>query len=217
MLLSSINQFENFLFAKDRHGKFYFCNEKFAEAAGLDSAHQIIGKTDHDLVWREQAEMFQSGDHKVLLGKEFINVEEVMIQSGKVANILVTKQKFTNSQGRCIGVIGSFVDITGYSLRKKSGHYDAKTGRFCLGEVFHNARLSPKQYQVFKYILLGHSSKKIAECLSMSPRTIEAYTDTIKHKLQCQSKGDIIATAIEAGLMHVVDKIKISSQGLVVN
>lgn len=206
MLLSSINQFENFLFAKDRHGKFYFCNEKFAEAAGLDSAQQIIGKTDHDLIWREQADMFQSGDHNVLKGREFINVEEVMIQSGKIANILVTKQKFTNAQGRCIGVIGSFVDITGYSLRKTTGYYDAKTRRFFLGDAFGNARLSPKQYQVFKYILLGYSSKKIAECLSMSSRTIEAYTDTIKHKLRCQSKGDIIAAAINAGLTHIVER-----------
>lgn len=195
----------NFFFAKDLHGKFYFCNEDFAAAAGLDSPHQIIGKTDDDLIWRKQANIFQHGDRIVLKGKSFINVEEVMLQTNKLATILVTKQKFMNKKDKCIGVIGSFIDITGYRLQKKSGYYDSTSGQFYLGENFNNVYLSPQQYQIFKYILLGFSSKKIAEKLLISHRTVEAYTDTIKYKLQCHSKGDIIATAICAGLTHAME------------
>jgi DNA-binding CsgD family transcriptional regulator len=195
----------NFFFAKDLNGKFYFCNESFAAVAGVDSPHQIIGKTDNDLIWHKQANVFQNGDKIVLNGESFVNVEERMIQSYKLATIIVTKQKFMNKRDECIGVIGSFIDITGFRLQKKSGRYDAETGRFCLGNNFDNAYLSPKQYQIFKYILLGYSSKRIAECLHISHRTVEAYTNTIKHKLQCHSKGDIIATAICGGLTHAVE------------
>ncbi len=205
MLNIDPNQVTNFFFAKDLCGKFYFCNENFAAAAGLDSPHQILGKTDKQLIWRKQAAVFQNGDHDVLKGHTFVNIEESMLQSNKLATILVTKQKFINKQDQCIGVIGSFIDITGYQLQKKSGYYDVKTGRFYLGENFGNAHLSPQQYRIFKYILLGYSSKQTADRLFISQRTVEAYTNTIKHKLQCHTKGDIIATAICAGLTHALD------------
>jgi len=205
MLASVIHQFEVYLFSKDSKGKFLFCNDKFAEAAGLDSAEQILGKTDHDLVWRHQASIFQAGDQKVLQGETFVNIHEVMLQSKKISDILVCKSQLLNKSNKCTGVIGSFIDITGHCLQKKTGFYDVKTGRFNLGEAFDNAFLSPKQFLVFKYILMGYTSKRIAECLNLARRTTENYIDAVKNKLQCTSKGEIIKVAIYAGLMHVVN------------
>lgn len=205
MLTSVVQQFEVFLFGKDTKGNFLFCNDKFAEAAGLDSAEQIVGKSDYDLVWRHQAHMFRAGDERVLRGEVFTNIQEVMFQSKKKSDILVCKQQLLDKTERVIGVIGSFVDITGQCIQKKSGHYDDKTGRFYLGPAFDNASLSSQQFKTFKLILQGHSAQKIADNLKLSRRTVEAYIEAIKYKLQCATKGEIIAVAICSGLMHVVD------------
>lgn len=205
MLTSVVQQFDVYLFGKDTKGNFLFCNDKFAEAAGLDSAEQIVGKSDYDLVWKHQAHMFKAGDDRVLRGESFRNIQEIMYQSKKKSDILVCKNQLLNTSNEIIGVIGSFIDITGQCLQKKSGHYDAISGRFHLGEAFGDASLSAQQFQVFKQILLGHSAQQIAQCLNLSKRTVEAYIETIKYKLQCNSKGEIIAVAIFSGLMHVVD------------
>jgi PAS domain S-box-containing protein len=205
MFSDIMNQLNIYIFCKDRSGKFIFCNDKFAEAAGLDSDYQIAGKTDEDLVWKAQAHVFQQGDLRTMQGQAFINVQEVMIQCSKVADILVSKNKLLNKNDECIGVIGSFIDITGYRLFRKSGHYDEKHKRFYLGAALNNEYLTAQEYKIFKKVLLGHTSEQIAHQLHLSRRTIEGHIQSLKSKLQCQTKGQIIEFAIRAGLSHILD------------
>jgi PAS domain S-box-containing protein len=205
MFSSIMNQLNIYIFCKDRSGKFIFCNDRFAEAAGLDSNLQIVGRTDNDLVWKTQAPIFRRSDLSTMQGQAFINVQEVMIQCSKVADILVSKNRLLNKNDECIGVIGSFIDITGYRLFRKSGHYDEKRKRFYLGAALNNEYLTAQEYKIFKKVLLGHTSEQIAYQSNLSRRTIEGHVQNLKLKLQCQTKGQIIEFAIQAGLTHILD------------
>lgn len=197
----ALNQSNLYIFCKNKSGNFLFCNEKFAEAADLDSPSQIVGKNDNELIWRDQANQFQRGDHIVLGGHIFINIQEIMYKNHELANILVTKQQYFDKNNECNGVIGHFIDISGYHVKKNSGYYDPKNKRFFLGESFNNRYLSEQQYKVFKLILLGYSGQQIANTLNISRRTVEGYINIIKEKMHCQTKNEIFTKAIFANLL----------------
>lgn len=102
------------VFWKDRESIYRGCNQQFAQRAGVASPEQIIGKTDYDLPWAEEAEIYRAGDRRVLSGdKGFENVEEAMITAeGQSTVILVSKGPLRGEVDDIIGVIGTFTDIT---------------------------------------------------------------------------------------------------------
>lgn len=190
-----------YVFAKDAKYRFIFCNEKLAEAANLDSPTQIVGKTDVDLCWKDKSDFYRQIDFDVMNNNcAYVNVFEHQKLPGKEVDILVTKNQLMNKSNKCIGVIGSYVDITGYFLVKKIGCFNEVDGRFYFGNEYFTRR----ELEIFKHILLGKTSKKIALNLKLSNRTVENYIETIKNKLQCSAKGDIIATAIKSGLAYLI-------------
>lgn len=200
-VLDSLNLY---IWAKDKNFRYLYCNENYARAAGLDSPGEIIGKSDDQMPWRKQADFFREGDQDVFDGKIRVNVPEVEIMVDKVADILVTESKLLDKSDRFIGIVGSYIDITGNRLEKKEGHFDANTERYYLGDTFNNAYLTWREVEVFKKTLLGYSARQTAEVLKLSPKTIESHIDNIKLKLQASTKGDIIATAIQFGLTQII-------------
>jgi len=53
-------------FWKDRASRYLGCNTAFARDAGVASPAELIGRTDHDLGWREQAELYRADDRQVM-------------------------------------------------------------------------------------------------------------------------------------------------------
>ncbi|MEZ4359536.1 MAG: ATP-binding protein [Kofleriaceae bacterium] len=102
------------VFWKDRESIYRGCNQQFAQRAGVASPEQIVGKTDYDLPWLEEAEIYRAGDRRVLSGdKGFENVEETMLTAdGQSTVILVSKGPLRDEADDIIGTIGTFTDIT---------------------------------------------------------------------------------------------------------
>ena len=194
-----------YIWAKDKNYKYIYCNEHFAEAAGLDSPEQIVGKSDIQLPWRKFAEHYQVGDYGVLQGNARINVPEVTDTVTNIKEVLVTESQLLNKSNQCIGVVGSCVDITGKQLVKKIGYYDPIKKRYYFDdEGLGNMYLSAREITVFKHILLGYTAGQIGEKIKISPKTVESYIEAIRLKLQAKNKGEIIATAIQFGLTHIL-------------
>lgn len=198
-----------YIFAKDKNLKYVFCNENVAEAAGLDSPSQIIGKTDYEIFWKKHADFYRRGDVKAISGQVRVNIPEIQTQPKRIANILVTKTQLMDNNENCIGVIGSYIDITGYLLTKKEGKFDLEKQRFYLGEPFDNEYLTRRELEVFRYILYGYTLKKIAILLKISLLTARWYVKSLKIKLQCHSKAEIMSIAIKYGLTYILEEYKI--------
>lgn len=199
-----LNGIDIYLFAKDRHGKYIFANDNLARAAGMDSKEQMIGKTDYDLIWREQADFYRTGDKRALDGRPLIKVPEVQTQPDGIKEITTSKNVLCTADGNTVGIIGYYIENTGKVLIDKTGVYDPATRRICLGPRFNNEYLTEREIRIFYFVLLGFSASKIADKVYRSKKTVEYHIDHIKRKLQCKTLGDLIAVAIKSGLTYTI-------------
>lgn len=102
-----------YVFWKDRNCRYLGCNQAFAEIAGLESPLDLIGKSDYELIWTEQAEHFQKDDKYVMENdKPKLDIIEKQTQPDGLHWVETNKIPIKNSAGEVIGILGSFNDIT---------------------------------------------------------------------------------------------------------
>jgi PAS domain S-box-containing protein len=101
------------VFWKDREGRYLGCNQGFAEDAGLRSPAEVIGRTDHELVWWEHAVQFQPDDAAVReSGVARLNFEEALTISEGARWVRMSKIPLRDATGTMFGCLGVFQDIT---------------------------------------------------------------------------------------------------------
>ena len=61
------------------------------------------------------------------------------------------------------------------------------------------AGLTPRELQVFHYLVAGHQNKEIARGLDISPRTVEVHRARVLEKMQARSLSELIRMALVAG------------------
>ena len=92
---------------------FLGCNELQAKSAGLKSNQDIIGKTNYDMPWSNQADDLNKINEEVLLtGKEYSIEESSKLSDGKEAIFLSKKVPLRNDNGDIVGIMGITFDIT---------------------------------------------------------------------------------------------------------
>lgn len=62
--------------------------------------------------------------------------------------------------------------------------------------------LSEREYQVFLYIVQGHTNSEIAEELHISPKTVSTYRDRIMDKMDMSRNSELIHYALKNKLIH---------------
>ena len=102
------------IFWKDRHGRYLGCNQLLLRDAGLNSVADIVGKTDFDLPWQEEAPRYRADDFAVMAsGQPKLDIEEPITKAGNVYRWLrTTKMPLYNPAGEIIGMLGTYEDIT---------------------------------------------------------------------------------------------------------
>lgn len=87
---------------------------------GYSDSKQVIGKTDYDLVWRNQAEQIQENDQFVMKNNQLISFEErAKLPDGSMHIFLTQKSPLKDKMGEIIGVLGVSIDITELKLTQK--------------------------------------------------------------------------------------------------
>jgi diguanylate cyclase (GGDEF)-like protein/PAS domain S-box-containing protein len=115
MMEEVINSIPQYLFWKDRECRYLGCNEKFAQISGVSSSEEIVGKTDYELSWTQsQADSFRQCDLRVMDQKksEMHIIEPKMQVNGKRSWMDTNRVPVLNDRGKCIGILGTFEDIT---------------------------------------------------------------------------------------------------------
>ncbi|MHB0998605.1 MAG: PAS domain S-box protein [Armatimonadota bacterium] len=102
------------VFWKTKDSVFLGCNSRFASDAGLPSPNDIIGKTDYDMPWKQQAELYRDDDRIVIeTGIPKLNYEEPQTTpDGRTIWLRTSKIPLRDDDDRIIGVLGTYEDIT---------------------------------------------------------------------------------------------------------
>ena len=61
------------VFWKDTDSRFLGCNRLFALDAGFEHSHDLVGRSDHDMGWRSEAESYRADDAAVMRENTRIN------------------------------------------------------------------------------------------------------------------------------------------------
>lgn len=102
------------VFWKDRDLRFRGCNTLFAKDAGLIRPEDLLGKTDFDMGWKDQAELYRADDRRVMdtnTPKLFYD-EPQTTPEGKHIWLRTSKVPLRDSDHKVIGILGMYDDIT---------------------------------------------------------------------------------------------------------
>jgi PAS domain S-box-containing protein len=102
------------VFWKDVKSVYLGCNKLFAEDSGLQKPEKLVGKTDFDMGWQEQAELYRADDLDVMqTGIRKHNYEEPQTTpDGEQIWLETSKIPLTDQDGGVIGILGTYHDIT---------------------------------------------------------------------------------------------------------
>jgi len=107
------------VFFKNSDLRFETVNALFAEALGK-KPEEVIGKTDYDLFPKELAEKYRTDDLRVMKNRLLETLVEKHLAQGQERFVEVIKSPVIDSQGKVLGVLGLFTDIT---ERKKAEEF----------------------------------------------------------------------------------------------
>ena len=113
-LNSIIKYAPDMIYWKDVNSIHLGCNDQFALAAGFENREDVIGKSDRDFPWHDQANKYIADDREVIKsGESRLNIEDIMpFKNGKKAIVITNKVPLINQKGQIIGVLGIATDIT---------------------------------------------------------------------------------------------------------
>ena len=114
LLTEILGQIPVRVFWKDAELRYLGCNTLFARDAGFTSPEEVIGKDDFQMAWREQAELYQADDIKVISsGQPKLDYEELQTTAdGRTIWLRTSKVPLRDSSGKIIGMLGVYDDIT---------------------------------------------------------------------------------------------------------
>lgn len=182
---------------KDRHGHYIKCSEGFAEHAGISSPSSIVGMDDTQLIWRDNIKKIRRGDVMARSGLPIINAHHTLQTKYGVSSILVNKHVANDV------IIGSAIDITGRVLMTQKGRWDLDQKIFSINEI----KLTIKEVDVVRLLLLGQSVKLIAARLDVHSKTVEQRIESLRKKFGASNKINLVQTLHQSGLEYLAHNI----------
>ncbi len=99
---------------KDRQSVYLGCNRQFALDADLSSVEEVVGKTDFDMPWKDNAESRRAEDRSIMeSGEPHLGyVEAQTAADGHVIQLRKNKVPLKNEFGETVGVLCVYEDVT---------------------------------------------------------------------------------------------------------
>jgi two-component system cell cycle sensor histidine kinase/response regulator CckA len=109
------------VFWKDDAGRYMGCNQSFARDAGFSSPEELVGRDDYEMGWKEQAELYRADDVRVMTsGVARLQYEEPQTTpTGSQRWLRTSKVPLQDAEGRTIGMLGTYEDITERVLEQR--------------------------------------------------------------------------------------------------
>lgn len=138
-------------FVRDKKGRILFNNRQMEQYFGVDEG-ELLGKTAHDLMPKDAADLVWETENRIFQTGEIIEVEELLPTGGELRNFMTTKFPLRQQDGKIYAVGGFSVDITRLkktelALRESEERFRNITESSPLG--IHMYRLEPDDRLVF--------------------------------------------------------------------
>ena len=106
------------VFWKDRNLCYLGCNTLFAKDAGHSRPNELIGKTDFEMGWKDQAELYSADDKATMeSGTSKLDYEEPQTTpDGKKIWLRTSKVPLRDESKQVIGILGIYHDVTEQKL-----------------------------------------------------------------------------------------------------
>lgn len=113
------------IFWKDRDSRYLGCNLAFARDAGLADADDIAGKTDDQLGWKKQADLYRTDDQMIMAqGIPKLSYDEPQTTpDGRSIWLRTSKVPLRNGSNEVTGLLGIYEDITERKLAEERIQY----------------------------------------------------------------------------------------------
>ncbi|MBP0005986.1 MAG: PAS domain S-box protein [Cyanobacteria bacterium SBC] len=213
------------VFWKDRKSVYLGCNQKFAKTLGFKSPHEIVGKTDFDLITVEaEARKYQAHDRWVIQsGKARLNREEQFTLPNRKRRWLETnKVPLRDWQGQVIGVVGTFQDITDrkateVAIKRQLAAIEAAIDGIAIlqGETY--LYLNRAHLELFGYDRLEELVGQSWRCL-YSPEDLERFDREIFPVLERERawQGEVRATRKDGSIFVEGISLTLTDDGLLI-
>lgn len=127
-----LNTIPGHVFWKDINGVYLGANKLMVTNAGCESNEDIIGKTDYDLVWKEQADTLGKVDQQVMQTQTPITLEETATLKDGATRTFLSNKVPLYENGNVTGILGISLDITQHKetlekLRKTEDRLEGMT------------------------------------------------------------------------------------------
>ncbi len=112
-----LNNLPDNVYIKDTSCRYIIANDRFAQQLRLETASQLIGKSDADIYPDESAQKYFDEDKSILSGEKKQLVREQMSEkSGTTKYSITRKIPLKNKLGKIIGIVGIVSDVTEQKL-----------------------------------------------------------------------------------------------------
>ncbi|MEM9666438.1 MAG: PAS domain-containing protein, partial [Bacteroidota bacterium] len=111
LLRTVVSHVPQVVFWKNRDGVYQGCNALFARLMGAQTPSDVIGRTDRDFFWGDEARLdLEAREHAVLAGEEdqVRTLEEYRTDNGRLLRIRATRVPLRNRDGHAVGLLGVY-------------------------------------------------------------------------------------------------------------
>ncbi len=118
LLKAIINTVPARIFWKDKDLNYLGCNLAFAKDAGETDPQNVIGKSDYQMTWHDQAELYRADDRRVIESNtpKLFFEEPQTTPDGKTIWLRTSKVPLYDNNNTIIGILGMYDDITEQKL-----------------------------------------------------------------------------------------------------
>ncbi len=213
--------FENsrdFILIKDTSFNYMECTPGLCDFFNM-SKKSIVGGNDYNGPWESDAALYREHDQKVIAGNS-LNTLEPLTDKKTILTVKALRHSIRDEGGKVIGIfaqalilpmngVGETLSTVFQQDKKNTALSNCFPKTYRIENYNSDLKLTTREAECLFLLIRGKSAKEIARFLEISFRTVEGYLENIKYKMEVSSRSELIAKAIETGLIDIIPKKEI--------